>query len=168
MGPLMPYTADELLDCNKDRLQRIRGTLFLHNNFRGSSKEFGRALLDFCVMLTMVQDMRAWSKLSEPGIAALMMGDDDEDGADEQTIEEARELDRLSIESHSRVAEEFQELGGKVEFQKRIDHLNELGIAEGIEPTSDRENFEKRDYDDWEDDDDEEWELGEEHFNRED
>lgn len=146
MTPVLPYRAEELLDKGKEELQAIRGSLFKGGKFSGKSIELQRALLDVCVMYSLVQDMQQWRRLAEPGIAGLMMGDDD---ADEKTLDEARELDRHSIEAHSEVSDEFERLGGKAEFQARIERLNELATKEEVPYTAPRKwDFDEEDEDD--------------------
>jgi hypothetical protein len=125
----MPYLADELLSKSKMDLKAIRARLFLGSKFRGNSEEFHQALLDFCVMMSLVQDLIDWRRHSEPGLAARMMHVDH----DEKSIEQARWIDRRSITMHSEISEEFEKLGGREEFQRRIEILNDRAAAEGLE-----------------------------------
>ena len=143
MGPLMPFRAEELLDKGRMALKTIRAKLFLGSKFHGKSEDFSDALLEFCVMFSLVQNLRDWSKLSEPGLAGLMMGEE----VDSESLEQAREIDRQSIETHARIAREFEDLGGRAEFQRRIDRLNEIALAEGVESRADRAYYEDPDFD---------------------
>ncbi len=151
----MPYLVEELMEKDRMELKTIRAKLFLRNKFRGKSHEFHEALLDFCQMFTIIQDLRDWRGLSEPGIAGLMVGDDD---VDDVSLEQAREIDRNSIETHDEIAAEFEELGGKKEFQRRIDRLNQIAQNEGVEPSADRAYYDREDFDqedlddDWDED----------------
>jgi hypothetical protein len=115
----IPFTADEILLMDKDQLQTFRGGIFTHYDSEDLLK-FGDTFLEFCMMLTMVQDMCAWRKLAEPGMAAWMI----DDGDLEEEIEQAREMDRHSIAFHSEVSSEFEEAGGKEGFQNVINRLN--------------------------------------------
>ena len=68
------------------------------------------AYFDFLILMTAVQDLRAWSRLAEPGIAAWLPNDPS-----------ARELDRRSLESHNERAERLESLGGRAALQRAVD-----------------------------------------------
>ena len=69
------------------------------------------AYFDFLILMTVVQDLHAWSRLAEPGIAAWL--------ADAP----ARKLDRLSLASHTETAARFESLGGRDALQRAVDDL---------------------------------------------
>lgn len=81
------------------------------------------ALLDFMVLLSLVQDMRDWSVLSEPGLAGKMLDAGEEW---EGEIEDAREIDRRSVEMHEEIAREFESKGGRPALAATLARLNEL------------------------------------------
>jgi len=119
------HTASEILAMNRDELKRLRPTFFKQFKPRECSKEKLRAFMEFITRFTIVQDMRDWSGLAEPGIAAFMI---DEEDVSEKDIEDAREIDRNSLEMHSEITHEFEKRGGKEAFQKAIDRLNSLCV----------------------------------------
>ena len=122
MVPLIPYTADELMQMDELRLREVRGEFFTRLD-RETKKpvEVHEAILDVMQRFTMLQEMAAWRPLAEPGIAAKML-DVGEDWSD--AIETAREIDRHSVEAHSEAATEFERLGGKAGLDAAIRRLN--------------------------------------------
>lgn len=124
---LIDKTADELLSMQPDDLKFFRAQLFLGGRRKADTLEQSRALLDFTSLLSLVQSIADWRRLTEPGIAGTLMQVEDEDPEVlAEMIEQARELDRLSIEDHNDVAAEFERRGGKPALQEAIDRLNEL------------------------------------------
>src|SRR5690348_5930474 len=107
---LVPYTAAQLLDMGRDELRMVRAQLFLQHGRFLAKEALCDVFMEFITRLTIVQDLRDWSKLAEPGIAGHMMS---VEWATEETVEQARELDRRSMETHSEIAVEFEARGGR-------------------------------------------------------
>ena len=119
----MQESPDEILSMNREQLKRFRTSFFLTPRHDLATMEQRKALLDFMILLTMVQDVRAWSELAEPGLAPKLFDLGEEW---EPEIEKAREIDRMSLDDLSRVWARFQAAGGKDALAAAIDRLNDL------------------------------------------
>jgi hypothetical protein len=123
MAKMVRHTADEILSMSVEELRALRPTFFKELRPLMKRQDVRDAFLEFITRYTIVQDMRDWSKLAEPGITAAVLEDND---WTEEDMEEARELDRDSLEMHSTIVEEFEKRGGREAFQLAIDQLNAL------------------------------------------
>jgi hypothetical protein len=123
MPAMVQHTAGEILAMSREELKKLRPTFFSYLRSRERTKELNDAFMEFIVRYTRVQDMRDWSCLAEPGIAAFMIDDDE---VSDEDMESAREIDRNSLEMHGEAVTEFEESGGKDALQKAIDRLNSL------------------------------------------
>jgi hypothetical protein len=123
MVPLIPYTADELMAMDRDSLRSVRGEFFRRLTKEKKPMEVHQAILDVMVLFTMVQDIRDWSPLAEPGIAAMLL----EMGEEwEGEIESAREIDRHSVDEHAELVQRFEEAGGREALDAALRRLNAL------------------------------------------
>lgn len=123
MPNMILHTAAEILTMSRDELKKLRPSFFKAMRARDRSKDLINAFMEFIVRYTLVQDMRDWSCLAEPGIASFMI---DDDTISEEDIEDAREIDRNSLDMHAEFTGEFEKLGGREAFQRAIDNLNKL------------------------------------------
>jgi len=121
--PLVPHTADEILQLGKVELKELRSHLAAVIRPHMKSLAAAESYLKFMELLSMVQDMQAWRDLAEPGIAPKLFDLGEEFHAE---IEPARELDRLSVDAHEQSAKRFEEAGGRRAFQEAIESLNGL------------------------------------------
>ncbi|CAN5664882.1 hypothetical protein BH11ARM2_BH11ARM2_00190 [soil metagenome] len=102
-------SAGEILALGADDLKMLRSEFTM-----AQPRELPPvAYFDFLILMTAVQEMREWSKLAEPGMAAWLPEES-----------QAREMDRRAIEAHTDAVQHFEGLGGKTALQNAVDRLN--------------------------------------------
>lgn len=107
----------------RDELRDLRASIFNSHDVRAQTHEFRMAIVQFLHLYSMVQDMQVWRKHSEPGLAGMMIDDGETDDAE---LEQARWIDRQSIEMHSDIVREFEESGGKAALEAARLEANRL------------------------------------------
>lgn len=121
MVPLIPYTSDELMELPEDDLKMVRADFFNRLSFEDRSDDADDAILDLMQLFSMVQDLCAWRRHAEPGMAAKIMSLGPEW---EEEIERAREMDQRSIGMHTEIAARFERAGGRDALAAALRKIN--------------------------------------------